>query len=273
MKNIIFFSGNQLRHKFIADKLISKNYNLIWITMPRERDITYKGKTSNSLKNLLNIHNKKRINAENKYFSNAGKIAKKKCKKIINLNKKLDDDKIIKKNFFQFKPKLFITYGCRKVDIIGIKKNLKHHCYFWNLHAGLSPWYRGSITHFWPSYMLEPEFTGVTLHEITSDIDWGPVIDQTRPKLHKTDGVHDTSCKSILRFGNSLRNKIKKIFNSKHKIKGIPHKSQGRIWTNKMWSPKHLKLIYETYNDRINKYCLNNKTIKKVKIKSVFNKL
>ena len=49
MKNVIFFSGNHLRHKFIADKLISKNYNLIWITMPRDKDITYKGKLNNYL--------------------------------------------------------------------------------------------------------------------------------------------------------------------------------------------------------------------------------
>ena len=47
MKNVIFFSGNHLRHKFIADKLISKNYNLIWITMPRDKDIIYKGKLNN----------------------------------------------------------------------------------------------------------------------------------------------------------------------------------------------------------------------------------
>ncbi len=273
MKNVIFFSGNHLRHKFIADKLISKNYNLIWITMPRDKDITYKGKLNNYLKNLLSIHNKKRLDAENKYFSNAGKIAKTKCKKIFNLNRKKDNNKMIDKIFFQFKPNLFITYGCKKIDISKIKKKLKHHCYFWNLHAGLSPWYRGSITHFWPSYMLEPEFTGVTLHEITNDIDWGPVIDQTKTKLKKTDGIHDTSCKSILNFGNSLKNKIKKTFDSKYKIKGIPHQSHGRIWTNKMWSPKHLKLIYETYSDRINKYCLTNKTLKKVKIKSVFNKI
>ena len=53
MKNVIFFSGNHLRHKFIADKLISQTYNLIWSTMPRYKDITYKGKLNNYLKNIL----------------------------------------------------------------------------------------------------------------------------------------------------------------------------------------------------------------------------
>jgi hypothetical protein len=32
----------------------------------------------------------------------------------------------------------------------------------WNIHGGLSPWYRGAITHFWPSYMLEPQLTGMS---------------------------------------------------------------------------------------------------------------
>ena len=104
MKNIIFFSGNQLRHK----------YNLIWISMKREKEIKYKRKMNKKLKGLLNLHNKKRILAEKKYFSNSGNSAKNSCKKIIKIKNGNEDHKIIEKIFSIYRPKLFITYGCKK---------------------------------------------------------------------------------------------------------------------------------------------------------------
>ena len=68
--------------------------------------------------------------------------------------------KILKKDNCQN----LITYGCHKLSNDSLKAVHKNA---WNVHAGLSPWYRGSITHFWPSYLLEPEYTGMTLHNIT----------------------------------------------------------------------------------------------------------
>ena len=45
-----------------------------------------------------------------------------------------------------------------------------------------------------------------------------------------------------------------------NKISGIKNKTDGRIWTNRMWGP--LNLIYKVYNDKINKYCVENKNSK-----------
>ena len=42
-----------------------------------------------------------------------------------------------------------------------------------NLHLGLSPWYRGSATLFWPFYFLQPQFAGATFHQIVSEADAG----------------------------------------------------------------------------------------------------
>ena len=46
------------------------------------------------------------------------------------------------------------------------------------MHGGLSPWYKGGATHFWPTYLIEPEFTGITVHETTKDLDAGAIIHQ-----------------------------------------------------------------------------------------------
>jgi hypothetical protein len=36
-----------------------------------------------------------------------------------------------------------------------------------------------------------------------------------------------------------------------------------------MWNPLHLKTIYNVYDDRVNKFCLENKKIIKPSIKSI----
>ena len=40
-----------------------------------------------------------------------------------------------------------------------------------NLHLGLSPYYRGSATLFWPFYFLLPQYAGITFHKISKHID------------------------------------------------------------------------------------------------------
>src|SRR5262249_3022737 len=67
-------------------------------------------------------------------------------------------------------PTLLLSYGCHKVSAVtraaapGVR---------WNIHGGLSPRYRGVTTHFWPSYLLEPQMTGMTVHVMTDELDGG----------------------------------------------------------------------------------------------------
>jgi methionyl-tRNA formyltransferase len=138
------------------------------------------------------------------------------------------------------------------------------------VHGGLSPWYRGAITHFWPSYMLEPEYTGMTLHELTSNIDGGNIIHQTISELNSNDGIHQNACRVVKAFSDELPALLNNNLKQNKKINSIKQVSTGRIWTKKMWSPLNLKIIYDLYNDQINKYCLENKKIVKPKIDSVF---
>ena len=44
-----------------------------------------------------------------------------------------------------------------------------------NMHTGLSPWYRGDSTLFWPVYYNQAEKLGVTVHELTSTVDGGDI--------------------------------------------------------------------------------------------------
>jgi folate-dependent phosphoribosylglycinamide formyltransferase PurN len=66
-----------------------------------------------------------------------------------------------------------------------------------NLHLGLSPYYRGAATNFWPLVNREPECVGGTFHLATLSVDAGPILHQFRPAAAPTDDAHDLGCKTI----------------------------------------------------------------------------
>jgi methionyl-tRNA formyltransferase len=56
------------------------------------------------------------------------------------------------------------------------KKTIESCGYVVNLHTGLSPYYKGGNSNFWPIYHRYNNLTGYTLHEMTTGIDSGPII-------------------------------------------------------------------------------------------------
>ena len=66
-----------------------------------------------------------------------------------------------------------------------------------NLHLGLSPYYRGTATNFYPLVNGEPQFVGATIHLIDAGIDSGPICAQVRPEIVLGDRPHTIGCKTI----------------------------------------------------------------------------
>ena len=66
-----------------------------------------------------------------------------------------------------------------------------------NLHLGLSPYYRGTATNFYPLLNEEPEYVGATIHLLDAGIDSGPIFKHVRPVITADDGPHTIGCKAI----------------------------------------------------------------------------
>jgi len=262
--NLTIVTGDHKRHLYFADLLVKNGFTFDWFIEERESALPEPDFQFNrEIKKLFNLHFEKRDMSEKLFFvKNPGKLAKKKINNIIKIKKNL-----CAKNLKQFKKDCLITYGCGI-----IKNNILElfSAYKFNIHAGLSPRYRGAATHFWPTYLMEPEYTGVTFHELTEEIDAGNIFHQTSIHINKNDGIHENACKSMIQFFDDLPKLLTFIFNSKEKLNGIKQKTKGRLWTEKMWNPLTLKIIYEIFDDKINKFCLENKNLNKVKLYSVF---
>lgn len=66
-----------------------------------------------------------------------------------------------------------------------------------NLHLGLSPFYRGSATLFWPFADRELEHLGSTIHLATAKVDAGSIIKQIYPELRTSEGYYDITHRLI----------------------------------------------------------------------------
>lgn len=62
-----------------------------------------------------------------------------------------------------------------------------------NLHLGLSPWYRGSATLFWPFADSAAEFLGTTIHLAVEKVDAGAILHRIRPKLQPGENYYEIS--------------------------------------------------------------------------------
>lgn len=119
-----------------------------------------------------------------------------------------------------------------------------------NLHLGLSPWYRGAATLFWPFYNLQPQFAGSTLHQILPRADAGAIIHQSVPFLERGDGIHDVACKTIMQSTADLI-PILKERSQRGNFLETPQRSSGRLYLQKDFRPEHLRVIYELFNNDI----------------------
>lgn len=241
---IVFITGSHPRHAFIARALADTGLLAGLIIEQREEHVPVAPDyISDELKALFIKHFTKRQETELRFFKE-GHFPD--VPKIVVTKEQLNTE--VTWQFLEDKqPDLLLSYGCHKLTEQSLSKVKGEK---WNIHGGLSPWYRGAITHFWPSYMLEPQMTGMTIHELTEQLDAGDVIHQCTADLVRGDGVHDLAARAVIKVAYELP-KLISILLENREIKKVAHRSTGKLWRGSDWKPEHLYLIYELYGDRV----------------------
>lgn len=241
---ILFATGSHPRHAFIARQL-HKTGALAGLII-EEREIHVPQAPSSlpvATQKLFDHHFLKRAEAEEHFFESQD-LPKTELHRT-NLEQLNGPD--VQAFIQRINPDLLLTYGVHVLnrDTLDCATGER-----WNIHGGLSPWYKGAITHFWPSYLLEPQMTGMTVHELTDQLDGGPIVHQNVAQLVRGDGLHELACRAVTDLASELPQVIGTLNNKKRVIK---HQSTttGRIWRSTDWHPSHLHLIYDSYNDAI----------------------
>lgn len=250
---ILLITGDAPRHRYFFHKLNQLGFDVMWwvqIRAPLGNNLDL-GLSANT-KRLLKVHQLDWIQTEEFFFQESKGYSTNNYEIIdenfLNGSESLDEIR-------KFAPKVILSYGCSKLGpaILSL-----HNVEKLNVHGGLSPWYRGTITNFWPTYLLEPLYTGMTLHRTTNLIDGGNVIFQTSVNLHLEDGVNQNSCRATKIFFDSLSQLLGSQPEDLITNPGVIQSTPGRIWTNRMWKPQHLSVVYELFENRVNKYCYEN---------------
>lgn len=242
---VVFLTGSHPRHAFMARSLQAAGV-LVGLVIEQRESFIPEPPLDIPLetRSLFRKHFAARDDAERRFFG--GTVLPKAAQRDVTIDALNTPETVAFIN--DLKPDLVLSYGVHKLTpetLNGISCPRK-----WNIHGGLSPWYRGVTTHFWPSYFLEPQMTGMTMHETTEAIDGGAVVHQSVAGLVRGDGLHDLACRAVTALGQEMPQLMRVVSDGNTRA---PHKqgTTGRIWRSVDWRPEHLHLIYEVYGDRI----------------------
>jgi folate-dependent phosphoribosylglycinamide formyltransferase PurN len=114
-----------------------------------------------------------------------------------------------------------------------------------NLHLGLSPYYRGAGTNFWPLVNREPEYVGATVHYLDSGIDTGPIIAHTRPEVRPSDGPHDIGNRAILAGVEALADAAEA--HCRGALASVPQASAGRLYLRRHFTADAVRRLYHQF--------------------------
>ena len=127
-----------------------------------------------------------------------------------------------------------------------------------NLHLGLSPYYRGSGTNFWPLVNGEPEYVGATIHYLDAGIDTGEMICHVRPDAASGDGPHDLGNKTIQAAVSVLPDVV-----SAHlagKLQPQPQRKDiGKLYLRKHFTADSVRTLYENLSSGMIETYLQNR--------------
>ena len=251
MKKVIILTGSEIRHAFFR-KYIALSDDIQVIN-------TYCEGTEKSLRTIL--ENEKTVDIRLRHV-----IAREESEKnFFGLFLKHVDDcsnpvfipkgainspeyveKIIKAN-----PDLLIAYGCSiiKEPLIEAFKGR-----FLNVHLGLSPYYRGSGTNFWPLVNGEPEYVGATFMYIDPGIDTGEIIHQIRARIIWGDTPVQIGNRLILEMARVYRDIIIN-FDFLKRMAPLPKPPVEKFYKIKDFSKEAVeKLYYNFKNGLVEQY-------------------
>lgn len=114
-----------------------------------------------------------------------------------------------------------------------------------NLHLGLSPYYRGTATNFYPLYNDEPQFVGATIHLIDKGIDSGPICRHARPEIVEDDQPHTIGCKTILAGIEAIVEVLEGW--AAGRVDAVPQwkPTTGKLYLRKHYHPRQVVELYD----------------------------
>lgn len=257
---ITVFTGNQPRHNYLINKL-SIIADKVYVIQEVTNHI-YLKKNKNKIKDLKNAYFQKVNKAELKLFG-MNSVSSKNINILSMPKGEINNYDFTKFNKY-LSSDLFVIFGSSI-----IKKNLykflvKKNTY--NIHMGISPYYRGADCNFWALYHENYHLVGASIIKLSKRIDSGDIF------------YHDLAPFKINKFEytmNSVKSTIDNFTNivAQNKLKLFKPQKQNFELTLKVSTKKDFnKKIIQSFNNKKTKvkrvknsnHLINNFLLKKI---------
>ena len=253
MNKLLIVTSDSLRHKYFALRILKeiKNSKVVFETRNRINyyRVKYDGLTKNHFDKLFKTEEDyfKKIVSENKEFIDKNTLMK------------IEKDEINSDNFFSFlnnfNPSCIALYS---VSIIRERLITAFKNRLFNVHAGLSPYYRGTATNIWPIINGEIEYIGMTVHHIDKGIDSGGLILQGRPNLESDDDTHTMACKNTILAAELIIKVVNYFFINKNVPSHFQDLSKGKQYYFNDFSDETILKLNELLKQRVIKNYIDN---------------
>lgn len=257
---IVIFTSNAIRHKYIANTLLRQADDGIVVSECRPSDVPSFKK--DEVLTPFQEHFQLRYKAEKQFFEGNDCIEG----KVLPILHKEANLKFVYSVVQKFQPDMAFVFGAsiirnRLLSLIPPGR-------FVNMHLGMSPYYRGSGTNFWPFVNNELQYVGSTLLHIDAGIDTGDIITHVRPDFAPDDTVHTAGCKVILKSAQMLE-KLMQHVKEGNELPRIPqwHYEGEKVYKNIDFTEEVLQQYYENIEQGIvSKYVNSLDTLQQPKI-------
>ncbi len=190
MAKFVLITGDGLRHRY-AYKFLNSHLNIVGIISEKKPSIDTYTQTD-KIPAIISNHFSDRARIESELLGDVENFTH---RNLVHLERGQVNSAEVSMWINNIEPDMLILYGS------GIIKNPLLESFngrIVNLHLGLSPYYRGSGTNFWPLVDNLPECVGATIHLASREVDAGNILSRVRPEINVNDTVHHIGTKALV---------------------------------------------------------------------------
>lgn len=252
MKNIIILTGSELRHTFFRKFLaLSQDIHVIQSYCEgMEKSLLAFVEKDPETNDIRLRHLAAREQAEQDFFSLFDETSQDHSNPIRLPKGNINSSETVQA-IIEAQPDLLIAYGC---SIIREPLLSAFEGRFLNVHLGLSPYYRGGGTNYWPLVNGEPEYVGATFMHIDAGIDTGDIVHQIRARYAWGDTPSQIGNRLIVDMSRVYQ---RVIVNFEHLVKlDQPlSPSDEKYYRKKDYTEQSVEILYDNFkNGLVQKY-------------------
>jgi len=241
MPKVLLLTSTHCRHRFVAT-LVAEKLDLLGLLQEEKSFVpeTYAGSKEDL--DIIRSHFALRDASEEAFFGKHTSLHLPKTTLHRHLTPGTINDAAELERMVSLKPDVVLVYGTGILRA-GIIEAFPGRII--NIHLGLSPFYRGSGTNFWPLVNREPEYVGATIHYLDAGIDTGPIICHVRPEIAESDGPHEIGNKAIIAAADAFIRAAK--LHVEGKIKAHPQRGEGKLYRRQDFSADAVRRMRKNF--------------------------